>query len=103
MLTIPLIEGTIQKIQTTISGNKYVFTSKKNTRTGTYSVDVTVNNEEVLHGIQMVGGVDIFDGFSNVPIKCYCVNKVFPNNDFTIGELGNNNLLIVLEDSDLEA
>lgn len=103
MLTIPLIDGLIQKVQTTIAGSTYILTTKRNDRTGTYSMDVTVDNNEVLHGIQLLGGVDIFAGFPDCPLnRVYCVNKTSPTLDFELGELGNNNLLVVIEDSDLE-
>lgn len=103
MLTIPLIDGLVQKVQTTIAGSKYVLTTKQNTRTGIYSMDVVVDNVEVLHGIQLLGGVDIFAPLPSVPLsRVYCINKSNPLEDFEIGELGDNSILVVIEDSDLE-
>lgn len=104
MLTIPLVNGTIQRIQTTIGSNTYLLTTKYNKRTSQYSLDVTVDGVETLHGIQLVAGIDIFKTYPEMPLnRVYCVNTKSPFEDLSGTSLGTDDLVVIIEDSDLEA
>lgn len=102
MLKIPLLDGIENSVRTTIDGLNYTFNTKFNKRTELFSMDVQIDEEDIVTGIALVSGVDL-GSYSPLPLtRVYCVNKVNPSKDISIGGLGNNGLVVIIEDSDLE-
>jgi len=102
MLQIPLVEGLSSAVKTTINDQAYLLTTNWNARFGYYSMDISVNGIEVVVGILLVSGVDIAD-ISTIPLKrVYRINKNEMNKDFGYTGLGNDGLVVIIEDSDLE-
>lgn len=102
MLKIPLLDGVENSVRTTIDGINYTFVTKYNKRTELFSMDVQVNDVDLITGIVLTSGVDI-SRYPSLPLnRIYCVNKVSPYKDITLGGLGNNGLVVIVEDSDLE-
>lgn len=102
MLQIPLVEGIENSVETTIQGQAYIFNINWNARNEYYSIDIILNNVEIASGIVLVSGVDIGDR-STIPLnRVYCVNKNEPNKDFGFTGLGDDGLVVIIEDSDLE-
>ena len=102
MLKIPLVEGTSNTVTATISSLSYTFVTNWNDRFGYYSMDIFVGNDEIVSGITLVSGVDI-TAITSIPLnRVYCVNKNEYNKDFGYSGLGNDGLVVIIEDSDLE-
>lgn len=102
MLQIPLVEGINNTVETTIYDTTYQFVINWNARFGYYSMDIIVENTEVASGIVLVSGVDIAS-VSTIPLnRVYCVNRNDYNLDFGYSGLGDDGLVVIIEDSDLE-
>lgn len=102
MLQIPLLDGVENSVRTVVDSISYTFITKYNSRTELFSMDVQIGEEDVVTGIILTSGVDI-STYSTLPLKrVYCVNKISPLQDITLGGLGNNGLVVIIEDSDLE-
>lgn len=102
MLQIPLVQGLNSVVETAINNQRYIFTTNWNERFGYYSMNVQIGNEEVITGIVLVSGVDIASS-ANLPLnRVYCVNKNNGKEDFGFTGLGDDGLVVIIEDSDLE-
>lgn len=102
MLQIPLVDGLQSRVRTTIGNVSYVFETKYNKRSLKYSLNIEIDNEVIVSGIQLLGGIDIAK-YTNLPLsRVYVVNKNYPTKDITEDELTNDTLVVIIEDSDLE-
>lgn len=102
MLQIPLVEGINSKIETVINDLSYTLTVNWNERFGYYSMDIELEGSVLMSGILLTSGVDICN-FESIPLKrVYCVNKIEGNKDFGFTGLGDDGLVVIVEDSDLE-
>lgn len=102
MLQIPLEEGVHNKVKVSIEGVGYTFVTNWNARFGYYSMDIAVADEDIATGVVLVSGVDIAN-ISTIPLnRVFCVNKNEPNKDFGFTGLGEDGLVVIIEDSDLE-
>lgn len=102
MLKIPLVEGINNTVETTINDSSYTFITKWNDRFNYYSMDILLEGSEIVSGITLVSGIDIAT-ISTIPLnRVYCINKNEANKDFGFTGLGNDGLVIIIEDSDLE-
>ena len=102
MLQIPLEEGIYNRVKVSIGGVGYTFTTNWNNRFGYYSMDISSGNNEIATGVVLVSGVDIAN-ISTIPLnRIYCINKNDANKDFGYTGLGNDGLVVIIEDSDLE-
>lgn len=104
MLTLPLTTGVVRAVDTTIEGNRYRFTTKWNDRFKFYSLDISVNGVEVVHGCRILFGVDMFAAYTQIPInRVYAINKLGQNDPILFDGLdADKGLVVVIEDSDLE-
>ena len=103
MLTIPLNAGIIKIIKTTIDRKRYTLTTKYNSRTGKYCLDVEINKIPLVTGIQLVSGVDLFNTYPEIPLnRVYCINSANPLLDISEEDLGTSGIVVIIEDSDLE-
>lgn len=101
MLEIPLAEGINKTVETTIEGTSYLFNTHWNSRFGYYSMDISVDKVKVASGIVLASGVDIAS-IASIPLnRVYCINKNKLNEDLTFSGLGNDGLVVIIEDSDL--
>jgi len=102
MLQIPLVEGLQSSVTTTINDIYYTFETNWNERFGYYSMNISVDDGSVVSGVILVAGVDIAD-ISTIPLnRVFCINKNEMNKDFGYTGLGNDGLVVIIEDSDLE-
>lgn len=102
MLQVPLVEGINSEVETTINNEAYTFVTNWNDRYGYYSMDILQNGLDVVSGIILVSGVDIAN-IASIPLeRVYCVNKNEANEDFGFTGLGDDGLVVIIEDSDLE-
>jgi len=102
MLQIPLVEGINNTVETTINNRSYTFITNWNDRFGYYSMDILIDNIEVTSGIILVSGVDIATISAIELNRVYCINKNESNEDFGFTGLGDDGLVVIIEDSDLE-
>lgn len=102
MLQIPLVEGVNNTVETTIDNKSYTFVTNWNDRFGYYSMDISVENVEVASGVVLVSGVDIATITAIDLNRVYCINRNESNEDFGYTGLGDDGLVIIIEDSDLE-
>ena len=102
MLQIPLVQGINNTVVTTINDFSYIFEINWNDRFGYYSIDISRDGTEVVSGVTLVSGIDIATIASMELNRVYCINKNEANKDFGYTGLGNDGLVIIIEDSDLE-
>ncbi len=102
MLKIPLQQGIHSKVETTIQGNQYNFTTNWNDRFGYYSMDVSRNNVAIASGIMLLVGIDVGAITTFDLDRVYCINRNQYNEDLGYTGLGNDGLVVIVEDSDLE-
>lgn len=102
MLQIPLNQGINSTVETTINDREYTFITNWNDRFGYYSMDVLEGNKVVASGLILVSGVDIATLSTIALNRVYCINKNEYNKDFGFTGLGDDGLVVIIEDSDLE-
>lgn len=102
MLQIPLVEGIVNTVETVIERKNYTFITKWNDRFGYYSMDIQIDNIDIASGLLLVSGVDIASIASIELNRVYCVNKNEALDDFGFTGLGDDGMVIIIEDSDLE-
>jgi len=102
VLQIPLVQGINNTVETTIGDQRYTFVTNWNDRFGYYSMDVIVDDEDIVSGIVLISGVDITSISALELDRVYCVNKNETNKDFGFTGLGDDGLVVIIEDSDLE-
>ena len=102
MLQIPLVEGNNITVQTIIYDTTYKFVINWNSRFKYYSIDVIKEEVEIYSGMILVSGVDLATvndlGFT----RLYCINKNDYNEDIEYTGLGDDGIVVIIEDSDLE-
>lgn len=102
MIQLPLEEGLYNRVKVSIGGVGYTLTTNWNSRFGYYSMDIEVAGEDIATGIVLVSGVDIAN-ISTIPLnRVFCINKNEINKDFGYTGLGDDGLVVIIEDSDLE-
>lgn len=102
MIQLPLTEGLYNRVKTSIGGVGYTFTTNWNDRFEYYSMDIAVGNIDIATGVVLVSGVDIAN-ISTIPLnRVFCINLNEGNKDFGFTGLGNDGLVVIIEDSDLE-
>ena len=100
MIEIPLTSEPEQLFSTSISGVKYNFRVIYGIRSG-WSMSISTDNEDLLDGVSLVGGVDLFKQH-NIPIKnAYIVNLNNPSEDATSDNMGTSVKLFILTDDEV--
>jgi hypothetical protein len=102
MLQIPLVQGINNTVETTINNQSYTFITNWNDRFEYYSMDILIESVEVASGIVLVSGVDVATISAIELNRVYCINKNESTEDFGFTGLGDDGLVIIIEDSDLE-
>lgn len=103
MLKLPLVKGDYKKIETSIGGTSYTLITKWNSRTESYTLDVQEDQVDLITGIKLFAGVDIFKQYNEISWgKGYVVNSLDYTSDIAYDDLDGDGYVIILEDSDLE-
>lgn len=101
MLEIPLTSDPEQLFSVVINSQKYNCRVLLNSRTGTWTLSLSIGSTPVATGVPLLGGVDIFSRF-NIGIKnVFVVNLESPTEDPTRSNLGSGAKLFILTDSEV--
>lgn len=101
MIEIPLTSAPEQRFTMTLEGQKYEFRVIVNSRTSKWSMDISQNGVDIVSGVHLVGGVDIFKQY-NLPIKnAYVVNLDNRRLDPNKNNLGTSAKLFLLTDEEI--
>ena len=103
MLEIPLNSSPEQILSTTIDGEVYTIRVIYNSRTGVWTADFSNKGIELLVGVTLVGGTNIFNQY-NIPIKtAYVVNLENNKLDATAENLGSVVKLFILTEGEVDS
>lgn len=101
MLQLPLSAGN-NSVETTIGDSTYLFEVRYNERFDRYSMNVYKDDELLVAGIRLLGGVDICD-YTSLPLSSvYCINRNDYTADFGYDGLDEDGLVVVFEDGDTD-
>lgn len=101
MIEIPLNSNPEQLFSITINGETYDCRVKLNSRTSVWSISLAQSGVDILNGISLLGGVDIFKQY-NIPIRnAYVVNLDEPTLDASKTNLGTSTRLYILTDEEV--
>ena len=102
MIEIPLNSSPEQLFSITLNGITYDARVILNSRTGIWTIDLLIDGVEIISGVPLLGGVDIF-AQHNLPISnAYVVNLEKPNQDPKEEGLGVSSKLFILTDEEVE-
>ena len=102
MIEIPLTSKPEQLFSIVIKATKYDMRVILNSRTGNWSLDLAVAGVDLVSGIALLGGVDIF-GQYNLDIGIgYIVNLENPRQDPSRTEFGKVSRLFILTEEELQ-
>lgn len=102
MIEIPLNSNPEQRFNIVINEVKYEVRVILNSRTGIWTMDLSTQNEEIVTGIALLPGVDIFEQYNLDIGKGYAVNLENPRRDPTKTGLGTNSKLFILTEEEIE-
>ena len=101
MIEIPLNASPEQEFSITVDKTTYNLRVILNSRTSTWTIDVSTSSGPLLYGVSLLGGVDIFKQY-NIPINnAYVVNLDKPNLD-PGKELGIVSKLFILTEEEIQ-
>jgi len=102
MIEIPLTSKPEQLFSIVIKATKYDMRVILNSRTGNWSLDLAVGGIDLVSGIALLGGADIFDQY-NLDIGIgYIVNLENPGQDPTRDQFGKLSRLFILTEEELQ-
>lgn len=102
MIEIPLNSKPEQRFTIVINETKYDVRVIINSRTGIWTMDLSSQNTELVSGIALLPGVDIFEQYNLNIGKGYVVNLENPRRDPTKTGLGTNSKLFILTEEEIE-
>ena len=101
MIDIPLTSKPEQLFSIVIKATKYDMRVILNSRTGNWSLDLAAGGVDLVSGIALLPGADIFDQY-NLDIGIgYIVNLENPRRDPTIDQFGVLSRLFILNEEEL--
>jgi len=100
MIEIPLSSNPEQLFNATIAGKLYDIRVILNSRSGVWSISFSSGGEDILLGVNLVGGVDVVRAH-NLPFKNLYVVNLESNRDPSKSNLGSISKLVILEDEEL--
>ena len=102
MIEIPLTSKPEQLFSIVIKATKYDMRVILNSRTGNWSLDLAAGGVDLVSGIALLPGVDIFDQY-NLDIGIgYIVNLENPRQDPSRNEFGKVSRLFILTEEELQ-
>jgi hypothetical protein len=102
MIEIPLTSKPEQLFSIVIKDTKYDMRVILNSRTGNWSLDLAVGGVDLVNGIALLPGADIF-GQYNLGIGIgYIINLESPRQDPTRDEFGKLSRLFILNEEELQ-
>jgi hypothetical protein len=101
MIEVPLNSNPEQIFSITLEGNTYDARVKLSSRTGIWSLSLSQSGVDIVSGVNLLGGVDIFSQY-NIPISnAYVVNLDNPRLDPNKSNLGTSAKLFILTDEEV--
>ncbi len=101
MIEIPLTNDPEQTFNIVIGSNSYDFRVLLNSRSGVWSISISLEGETLISGAALLGGIDIFDQY-DIPISnAYVVNLENPKEDPTQEGLGTSSKLFILTEEEI--
>ena len=101
MIEVPLNSSPEQLFSVRINGQTYDCRVTLNSRTGIWSISMSQNDVDIINGVALLGGVDIFKQY-NLPISnAYVVNLNDPSLDPSKTGLGTSAKLFILTDEEV--
>jgi len=101
MIEIPLTSKPEQLFSIVIKATKYDMRVILNSRTGNWSLDLAAGGVDLVSGIALLPGADIFDQY-NLDIGIgYIVNLENPRRDPTVDQFGVLSRLFILNEEEL--
>ena len=101
MIEIPLTSKPEQLFSIVIKATKYDMRVILNSRTGNWSLDLAAGGVDLVSGIALLPGADIFDQY-NLDIGIgYIVNLENPRRDPTVDQFGILSRLFILNEEEL--
>tara|TARA_B110000908_G_C9807891_1_gene251583 strand:- start:90 stop:404 length:315 start_codon:yes stop_codon:yes gene_type:complete len=101
MIEVPLNSSPEQLFSIITSGETYDCRVILNSRTGVWSISLSQSGVELLRGIALVGGIDIFNQYNISIENAYVVNLDKPNLDPSKTNLGIIARLFILTDEEV--
>lgn len=95
-LEIPVTSEGAQSFRATISGSTYDVFISYNSRMNVWYMDLNLNNETLVTGVALLGGVDIVSHYAINLADLYVVNIDNTRVDAEINNLGEDVLLVKL-------
>lgn len=103
MLEVPLTSSPEQLFSIRLGSNTYDVRVILNSRTGLWTISLSQGEKNIVLGVPLVGGVDIFKQY-NIPISnAYVINMENPVADPSKTNLGTSCKLMILTDEEIEA
>ena len=85
-----------------INGVNYRMRVMVNSRDSQWSLDLSSGGVDLVNGVAMVGGVDIFKQYPHIEIKnAYIVNTENPREDPTPENLGTYSKFVIFSDEEI--
>ena len=102
MIEVPLTSNPEQLFSIVINEIKYEVRVVLNSRTGIWSISLSLQGEEIITGIPLLPGVDIFEQHNLRLGKAYVVNLENPDRDPSKTGLGVSSKLFILAEEEVE-
>lgn len=102
MIQIPLTSAPEQFFSIVIKEVKYDVRVTLNSRTGIWSIGLSKKGKDIISGIPLLAGVDIFDQHNLGIGKGYIVNLENSNKDPSRTGLGTSSKLFILTEEEIE-
>lgn len=102
MIEIPLNSKPEQRFTVVINDVKYDVRVILNSRTGIWTMDLATGNEDIVTGIALLPGVDIFEQYNLDVGIGYVVNLENSRRDPSKSNLGRNSRLFILTEEEIE-
>lgn len=101
MIEVPLNSNPEQLFSIVIGDINYDCRVLLNSRTGIWSITFIQNGVDIVTGIPLVGGVDIFDQYNIAIRNAFVINLDNTNQDPTKTNLGTGAKLFILTDAEV--
>lgn len=101
MIEIPLSDSPEQNFSIILNEIKYDIRVLLNSRTSTWSLDLSSNGLEIVSGVNLVSGVDIFSQHNIGIENAYIVNLDNPRLDPSEEGLGGSSKLFILTEEEV--
>ncbi len=101
MIEIPLTSSPEQLFNVVLNGNKYDVRVILNSRTGTWTMSLSRGGVDIVNGIALLAGVDIFEQYNLRLGNAYIVNLENSRLDPSKSGLGTSSRLFILEEGEV--